>query len=224
MKIRYILMAWIMILGPGFLLSRESDSQFWWQVKIFVTVKGEYVSYVKDKGFDGRYSFTSQILGAMQEDERDFIFVQALENATGLKWVENLHRGDTDKQLDLSGKIKPAAKLNYVFRTGEELFFDIDIEPVTVPYENSFLASPQQSLLLPKSAGDETVQVKSRYNKGIESGSNHVVIAVQDFYDNEEIERRFQWLWMEKNASSHWRNNHEVELTLQILRLKKKES
>ena len=204
MTLRYRFFIWILMLCAGPLFSKHAESQFWWQVKIYMAVKGEYASQAKGGRFDGQYSFTALVLGSMHEDDSDFIFVQAYEEISGMKWRENLYKEKTDRQLDLAGKIKPGTTLNYVFRSDGQLTFDIEIEPAAVPYENSFLAIPRQSLPLPESAGDEAVQVKTRYNRGIISGSNQVVIAVQDLYDEEEINRVFQWQWQEKNSSSKW--------------------
>jgi hypothetical protein len=221
MNIRSRFFVWILILCAGFLFSRGAESQFWWQVKIYIAVKGQYASHVGGGGFDGHYSFNALVLGSLHEDDSDFIFVQAYEGVSDMKWQEHLYKEKANRQFDLAGKIKPEPNLNYVFRTGGQLSFDIEIEPAAVPYEKSFLAVPRQSLYLPESAGAEAVQVKTRYNRGVHSGSNQVVIAVQDLYDGEEINRVFQWKWQEGNASVRWQSGHDVELTLKILRLKK---
>ncbi|MGD2092651.1 MAG: hypothetical protein PVH61_41175 [Candidatus Aminicenantes bacterium] len=208
----------------GLLFPRDYDPQLWWQVELRLAANGEYALQTNNKGFEGNYSFTATVLGTMEDDDDDdFIFVQAHREIPGLKWQETIYNQKEKKQYDLHGKIEPEANLNYVFARDGALSFDIEIMPVLVPYENSLLTCPIKSLHLPESSGDNFVVDKHHYNSGITSGSNRIVVAVKDMYSQKDIHRVFRWQWQEKDPVSSWTHHHQVEATLTIIPLKKQD-
>jgi hypothetical protein len=220
----YKLLALILLFCSGHLFSKTYDPQLWWQVELRITVTGEYAYQTNDNGFEGNYSFTAVVLGTMEDDDDDdFIFVQAHREIPGMKWEETIYKQKEKKQFNLQGKINPETNLNYVFARDGELSFDIEIMPVLVPYENSLLTCPIKSVHLPESAGDETIADKAHYNNGITDGSSRIVVAVKDMYGEKEIHRVFKWKWQEKDPVSSWNHSHEVEATLKIIPLKKQE-
>lgn len=220
----YKLLALTLLFYSGLLLSKDYDPQLWWQVELRTAVTGEYALQTNPNGFKGNYSFTATVLGTMEDDDDDdFIFVQAHREISGMKWDETLYKQKEKKQFNLHGKINPETNLNYVFARDGELSFDIEIMPVLVPYENSLLIYPVKSVHLPESAGDKTITNKSHYNNGITSGSNRIVVAVKDMYSQKEIHRVFKWQWQEKDPLSSWSHRHEVEATLTIIPLKKQD-
>jgi hypothetical protein len=224
MNTKYKLLALILLFCSGLLLSKDYDPQLWWQAEVRLAVTGEYVFQTNDKGFEGNYSFTAVVLGTMEDDDDDdFIFVQAHQEISGMKWEETIYNQKEKKQFNLQGKIKSGTNLNYVFARDKELSFDIEIMPVSVPYENPLLIFPIKSLHLPESAGDETIADKTHYNNGITRGSNRIVAAVKDMYSQKEIHRIFKWQWQEKDPVSSWSHSHEVEATLKIIPLKKQD-
>ena len=224
MNITYKLLALILLFCSGFLFSNDYDPQLWWQVELRTAVKGEYALQKVNNGFEGDYSFTATVLGTMEDDDADdFIFVQAHQEISAMKWQETLYKQKEKKQYDLHGKINPETNLNYVFARDGELSFDIEIMPVLVPYENSLLTYPIKNLHLPESAGDKFVADKSHYNNGITTGSNRIVVAVKDMYSQKEIHRVFKWQWQEKDPGSSWSHRHEVETSLTIIPLKRQD-
>jgi hypothetical protein len=224
MIITYKLSALILLFGSGILFSKGYDPQLWWQVELRIAATGEYAYQTNDKGFAGNYSFVAIVLGTMEDDDADdFIFAQALQKISGMKWQETIYKQKEKKQYDLLGKINPGTSLNYVFARDGQLSFDIEIMPVSVPYENSLLHRPVKKLHLPESAGDETIADKTHYNKRITAGSNQVVLPVNDMYSQKEIQRVFKWQWLEKDRDSSWSHRHEVEVILTIIPLKKQD-
>ena len=218
------LLALIFFFCSGLLFSKDYDPQLWWQVELRTAVTGEYAFQTNDNGFEGNYSFIFTVLGTMEDDDDDdFIFVQAHREISGLKWQETIYKQKEKKQFNLHEKINPEINLNYVFARDGALSFDIEIMPVLVPYENSLLTCPIKSLHLPESAGDNFIADKSHYNNGINSGSNRIVVAVKDMYSQKDIHRVFRWKWQEKDPGSSWSHNHEVEATLTIIPLKKQD-
>jgi hypothetical protein len=224
MIITYKLSALILLFGSGILFSKGYDPQLWWQVELRIAATGEYAYQTNGNGFAGNYSFVAIVLGTMEDDDADdFIFAQALQKISGMKWQETIYKQKEKKQYDLLGKINPGTSLNYVFARDGQLSFDIEIMPVSVPYENPLLRRPVKKLHLPESAGDETIADKTHYNKKITAGSNRVVLPVKDMYSQKEIQRVFKWQWLEKDRGSSWSHRHEVEVILTIIPLKKQD-
>jgi hypothetical protein len=207
---------------------KEKVSQFWWQVELRIAVNGEYSYRIDNKGFNGNYSFTAVVLGSMDEDEDDFIFLQAYQDTRDMKWNETAFNQNGRLESDLSGKIKPDITVNYVFHEKGILSFDFDFKPVPVPSKSTIFSKPVKRLRFPESAGDDSVNAKIIYNQGIINGSHRVTLASKDIYNQKEVNRVFQWKWKEENASNNsnmnnsWKNAHQVEMTLKIIRLKKK--
>lgn len=190
----YKLLALIFLFCSGLMLSKDYDPRLWWQVELRTTVAGEYAFQKNNNGFEGNYSFTATVLGTMEDDDADdFIFVQAHREISGMKWEETIIKQKEKKQCNLHGKINPETNLNYVFARDGQLSFDIEIMPVLIPHENPLLVCPIKRLHLPESAGDKTITDKTHYNNGITTGSNRIVVAVEDMYSQKEIHRVFKW-------------------------------
>ena len=221
MNTRYKFLLIILFFCCGLLFSRDYDPGLWWQVELRTTVSGEYAFQTNNNGFEGNYSFTAIILGTMEDDDDDdFIFVQAHREISGLKWQETIYKQKEKILCDLHGKINPEIILNYVFARDGQLTFDIEILPVSVPHENPLLVCPVRHLHLPESAGDKFIADKPHYNNAITSGSNRIVVPVKDMYSQKEIHRVFTWQWQEKDPVSSWSHSHQVQATLTIIPLK----
>lgn len=209
---------------------KEKESQFWWQVELRITVDGEYSYRIANKGFNGNYSFTAVVLGSMDEDEDDFIFLQAYQDVRDMKWKETAFNQSGHVESDLSEKIKPDITVNYVFHEKGILSFDFDFKPVPVPTKSTMFLIPVKHLRFPESAGDDSVNTKIIYNHGIINGSHLVALTSKDIYIQKEVNRVFQWKWEDENTSNNtnmnnsWKNSHQVETTLKIIRLVKKKS
>jgi hypothetical protein len=203
-------------------------SQFWWQVELHIAVEGGYAYGIDNKGFNGNYSFAAVVLGSMEEDEDDFIFLQAYLYIRDMKWKETAFNQNRRRESDLSEKIKPDVTVNYVFHEKGILSFDFDFKPVPVPSKSTIFSKPVKHLRFPESVGDDSVKARVIYNQGIIDGSDRVALASKDIYDQKEVNRVFQWKWREVNASKNtgmkhsWENSHQVEIKLKMIRLVKK--
>jgi hypothetical protein len=206
----------------------EKVSQFWWQVELRIAVNGEYSYCIDNKGFNGSYSFTALVLGSMDEDEDDFIFLQAYQDIRDMKWKETAFDQSGRLESNLSEKIKPDVTVNYVFHEKGILSFDFDFKRVPLPSKSTIFSKPVKCLRFPESTGDDSVNAKVIYNQGIINGSDRVTLASKDIYNQKEVNRVFQWKWKDVNASNNtnmnnsWKNYHQVEIKLKIIRLKKK--
>lgn len=206
----------------------KKASQFWWQVELRIAVNGKYSYRIDNKGFDGNYSFTALVLGSMDEDEGDFIFLQAYQDIRDMKWNETAFNQNRRLESGLSEKIKPDITVNYVFHEKGILSFDFDFKPVPVPSKSTIFSIPVKRLRFPESTGDNSVNAKVIYNQGIINGSDRVTLASKDIYNQKEVNRVFQWKWKEENASNNtnmnnsWKNYHQVEIALKIIRMVKK--
>jgi len=220
MKLRKILLLIILHIFSFNMFPKPQEAGIWWQVELRITVNGSYAYQSDSKGYSGTYSFIKLVLGTLQEDEDDFIFVQAYEKTSGLSWKESVFDDKDNKETDLSKKIILSATLNYVFRRDEELAFDFGMEPVKVPYVNSDTTLPSRKLKMPESAGDYAVKSDHSYEKNIKDGSNQLVLSVKDIYNQKELNKKFKWQWEKKDDSPPGQSSHNVTAILKILRKK----
>ena len=222
-----LMLAGFLLPVPGQEQQTKKESSFWWQVELRISVNGAYNYRVDNKGFAGNYSFTSIILGSMEEDEDDYIFLQAYQEIQGNKWKETAFNRTGRSETDLGEKINPEATVNYVSHEKGILSFDFDFKPVRVPTIKAIFPKPFKRLQLPEGAGDDSVHAKIKYNKRMVSGSNRLILSDKDIYDKKEINLVFQWKWKEENSNMNvnksWKNTHEVETKLKIIRLVKKD-
>jgi hypothetical protein len=195
------------------------QSPYWWQVRLVVDVTGEYNDTSGNNGFDGKYSFTAVVLGTLQEDEDDYIFVQAYQEIKDLRWNETVIKDNVRKSFDVKDKVNPEVTLNYVFKEKGVVSIDFDFQPVRLPVSNPILTVPGLQLRFPESAGDALVNTKDQYNSGIVSGSNRVTFPDKRIYDYKFTNHTFQWTWLEKNGT--WKNRHDAAVKLAIVRMVK---
>jgi len=213
--------------------------RYWWQAELRITVNGEYSykSHLKNKNFDGKYAFTAVILGSMEEDKPDFIFLQAYQANQKLRWSEVMQNDKTRKAVNRSKEVKPDPTLNYVFQKDGILSFDFDFRRIPVPGKTSVFPKTVKKLRLPESAGDASVKTKTQYNKGILEGSNHLELPRKEIYAQKETTRTYRWKWQEHRIETEeqpqddrqsssiprksWLNRHTVEVKLKILRVEK---
>jgi hypothetical protein len=220
-------MLWLSVLtflvNPGRLDSTDSEvhsqSPYWWYVEITIEVKGNYTYRQAPAGIDGEYAFTATILGTMQEDEDDYIFVQAFQQIKNLKWNERVFKGNVKHNFDLKEKIKPEVTLNYVFKNKKVLAFDFTFLPIGIPNNNQVLAGPLYEILLPESSGDTSINIGDVYNPGVLSGSNMVIVNEKDIYNNTFFNRTFEWSWSEQKSGLTHR--HRAKSILKITRRQK---
>ncbi len=214
-----ICLTFLLLITPCLADSKNNNKKpFWWKVELQIKVTGQYSYQTRDNGFDGRFSFDAHILGSMQTDEDDYIFMQAFQQIKNKKWQETVFSKNNRQTFTLNDKIKPDITLNYVFKKKGTLSFDHDFRPVSIPSPNPVLKlyTPLQ-LLLPQSAGDNSISEKSNYNNGILSGSNRVILKDRDIHTKELNIHSFNWTWQEK--SNNWSTKHSAEVTLRVIRL-----
>jgi hypothetical protein len=207
----------------SFASSQKPVSPYWWQIELRISASGEYAFRDEDKAFDGNYSFTSVILGAVHEDDDDYVFIQVHQETSEIKWKESIFDENSRREFDLSEKIKPEITFNYISHNKEAMLFDFDSKPISVPHKCSIFPAAVKQIPLPVSAGDDFNETRKKYKKGVIFGSHRVTVTDRDIYDNNEIKRVFEWNWENKTGDSSWINRHHTKVTLKILRMLKKE-
>lgn len=213
-----ILTAALLVLSPSNLKGQQN--KYWWHVVITVGVDGKYFYETPGQGFEGEYAFTSVILGSLQEDDGDFIFVQAHQENKDIGWKETVFKNKARQTVDRRKHVKLDATLNYVFRKGSNLSFDFDFQPVPAPVKNKVFPQPVKKIRLPASAGDSSISAKAGYNKRVVTGSNRMVIKYKTFYTNQFNDYNFKWSWMENGKN--WQQHHLVEVHMKIYRMTRK--
>jgi hypothetical protein len=221
MKRKYAILTWILLLALCVIdaHAQEPDSFLWWTVELNVSVSGEYSYRSNNTGFDGKYSFSAVVIGSLDEDEGDYVFAQVYQEIKEITWKETAFSENSRDEFDLSKKIKPDITVNYVFRENGKLSFDFDIRPVKVPHKSPAFPKAVKRLMFPRSAGNDSVKPKKKYNREILNGSNRVETGDKDIYKNKELNPVFQWKWEEKGGASSWTNRHDVNVKMKIKRL-----
>ena len=179
-----------------------------------MAVKGNYRYGNSSNGFKGDFSFKVHLSEGMERDNGDYIIYHGKQDLLGLKWKEIIYKGKKVKEeTDLSEKITPVIKLNYVVRSEGKIYFDIEISPESVPHDEM---TRKIKLLLPRSAENQRLHWKDRYNSSVRKGSNHVIIDDIRIYQKDEAAKTFKWSWRRKKQI--WMNSHTVDLKLKIFR------
>jgi hypothetical protein len=197
---------------------------FWWTVEFHITVSGEYKYMVKNKGFDGSYSFNASVYGSLSDDTEDYSFVQVMQELKKIDWKEIIISKSRKDEADLSHKIKPEFSIDYVLQDGQDLSFDFEITPVLAPHACDVFHSPIKKILLPACSGEKQTRIRYDYNQGITSGSNRVRVKEDDIYSANETTRDYVWTWEETNPASSWHSRHQAKLNLKLTRLEKKKN
>lgn len=214
--------------------SQSGEFPYWWQVELRVAMSGDY-SYRKDnKGFDGNYSFSTLLLGSIQDDEGgDYVFLQVHQEVKDVRWKEVLFieaKRIESNLNDLSGKVVPELTINYIFHNKGSLLLDFEYNALQVPFigtggTNSaelILPGVVHMLHLPVSAGDESIGNKGKYDKGVILGSNRVTFTVKELTANPLVTKSYEWTWRDKSGST-WKSRHTVKITLKMARKLKTE-
>ena len=200
----------------------QSESPYWWHLVVNVDVSGSYHYRFpgEEKGFDGQYHFTTTVLGNLQEDEGDYIFMKAHQEIEPLNWQETVYIPGVKRTFDLKDKIKPNGTLNYVFREKKLIYFDLDFQSLRTPYNNQVIPGPVKQLTLPASAGVPTVNIREKYNRGVMFGTNLITVNDKSIYQDKFVNRNFNWKW--ETTDNEWTNTHEVKVEIKIVRMEKK--
>lgn len=217
MKIKYGLLICFYFLFIADLFCTDSFSKYWWKIEMDIFVKGKYKYGIKNHGFGGDYSFRMILLGTIERDNSHYIFFPEKQDILKLMWKETIYsRERRKKELDLSKKVKPGFKLNYILRSKGKIFFDFEISSIFAPFKGS---NYPKKILLPRSAVNKSINKKDKYNNDVRKGSNQIVLFDDRIYQKKEVIKLFEWRWTRNKLLL--RNSHTVELKLKVSKKEK---
>ncbi len=213
LKCFFLILFVIFLKGNASVLDSDSDTEPWWMIEFLLSVNGNYQYSHNNSTYNGEYSFQIMLSASMEHDySQDYILYQGEKKITALNWKEIVYNENEGyKRKDLSNKIEPDIKLNYVLRENGNLYFDFETFLKTPFLENT---DPFEKFLFPRSALNKTINPHDNYNKYIKKGSNNVHLPRKRILSQTKTLEEFHWQW-QKN-SDVFKNSHSVELKLII--------
>jgi hypothetical protein len=194
-----VLAGLLALLGGG-AASGHSAGPAWWEVRLLVTVRGEYSSWKAGGGpcrpaAVGDYSYRARWEGRLEPDGDDFLLVHLKTEVLEWRLGERSGPPGEESRLEAPSTSAPELRLNYVLRTGRSLEFSIGLDgSVALPLHGLPGKVP---LLLPRSAARPDGPSRpdgERYDDFLTAGSNSIVLPATDLA-RRRPERSFSWKW-----------------------------
>jgi hypothetical protein len=172
--------------------SRPADGAAWWEIRLSVTVEGDYTVNGGGAPLAGRFTCRARWEGTIERDGDDFILYRLgsetlewdLAEKAALPMGESLERAKETSE-------KPVLRLNYLLREGSDLRFDYDFREVSLPLHSASLTF---DLEFPRSAGRGSLSLPSDYADFVRRGESRLVIPSSDL-ERPAAERTFVWEW-----------------------------
>lgn len=172
--------------------SRPAAGAAWWEIRLSVTVRGDYTVQGGGAPLTGRFACRARWEGTIERDGDDFILYRL--GSETLEWdlaeKAALPQGESlEKARETSEK--PVLRLNYVLREGSGLRIDYDFREVSLPLHPASLTF---DLEFPRSAGQGALSLASDYADFVRRGEKRLVIPASDL-ERPSAERTFAWEW-----------------------------
>jgi hypothetical protein len=177
------------LLAAGLVRAGPGPAPAWWEVRLTVTLKGEYSVKCRDAPVSGEYAGRIRWEGRLEPDADDFLLVHIRTEVLEWSLRERSGQDGTASVLDAPRSSSPVLHLNYVLREAGEVGFYFEVEGTSVPIHERPLKIP---LAMPRSAG--LGGATPGYPDFILSGSNRIVIPAADL-GRARPERSFAWTW-----------------------------
>jgi hypothetical protein len=219
MKLKSLSLILLVVLPLFGAQTRLPDTEIgtWWEVQLIMTVSGSYRYFYNNDTVAGEYSFIIVSTASMEQDNSgDYILYPSGEQPTIINWKERPADKEGDFKTtatDLSKTMTPSMQLNYVLKENRKLYFDFQMFLKTPTIDN---AHPLKQFLLPRSALNQNIDRKNKYNKSVRKGSNAVQIAEKLFLNQVETVKSFNWKWQRETTDLF--NSHSAALELKIIK------
>jgi hypothetical protein len=205
--------------GPLFFPSNQA-LPLWWEIKILLISNGNYKVEERNSSYSAHYAFTLLWTGCMEKDNGDYLLYYENSELISFKaeekgiYPESVKIINTDDFHD-----KPALKLNYILRKGENLHFDFFVKSFLIPKNKS---KNKYQLSLPASRENSRHSSEIDYNLYVYKGSNLIFLEEKDIYlDN--VEKKFVWKWkyqkpnIPQSRPEFFSNSHDVKVEISIV-------
>lgn len=198
----------------GILLSiggqaQDSGRNWWWEVTLKISAKGEYTcSAPQGEGdVNGQYSFVLETVVGMERDNGDYLLYPGESRILKLDWVES-ERGRVTNVGQLA---QPRLLVNYVLREGGRVVFDLEVVSRWLEMERGEAC---RHLSLPRSRENRLLHPKDHYNRDVREGTNQVAIKDKPIYRQDKTEAAVRWRWERTGAAG--RHEHTVECGISV--------
>jgi hypothetical protein len=191
----------------------------WWEIRLALSVRGEYT--VRDLGttFTGEFEFRAQWEGTMEQDGVDFLLYHTKTDVPHWEIREKAARPNPTRILtEKETAEKPRLLVKYIMRQDRELRIDFEVEGIRIPLD----ASPEKfDLILPRSK--ELSGEGASYCNSISKGSNLIAIG-DDALDRGRLERSFSWEWKRQGWTAREKaavfvaGSHKAGVTVTLIR------
>lgn len=192
----------------------------WWEIKVTLSVDGEYKLEAEEEDYSGNYSFTILWTGTMERDDSDYLLYHI--NSEMLSWEarEKAAAPDFLKSLQTEDfEDKPFFCLNYILRKEENLHIDFACQGFPVP-ENESL--DKFYLNLPSSQESSERLSKNDYDSFISKGSNSIFFKEKEIYLG-PVDKDFSWTWkhnrwlVNEARTAYASHSHKVKVNISIM-------
>jgi hypothetical protein len=191
----------------------------WWEVRIALTVRGDYTVKDFETTFAGEFTCRAQWEGSMEPDGPDFLLYRTRTDVPDWEILEKAALPNATRILTQRETAeKPRLRLNYVIRQGRDLRFDFEVEGIRVPLS----AWPEKfDLVLPRSK--ESFGEGTGYDDFISKGTNLVSIG-DDGLERDRSEKSFSWEWKRQHWAAREKGavfvsgSHKVSVTVTLIR------
>lgn len=219
-----ILLLWVLcLMCTGFIGSSSTlfPKECWWEILIQLTSKGVYTLEEAKTTYTGRYGYSIQWSGCMEQDGEDFILYH--ENSELLRWEpqeKKKQSGIPEIKRTKKFSEKPSFAFNYILTKDENIHFDFLIQGFRVPQQGQ---NPRYYLHLPASKENSYHPTDIAYNLHIYKGSNQVYFSKDDLL-NESSKKDFHWSWKRHSStgtgeeSAFLTHSYDVDVEISILK------
>ena len=174
-----------------------SPGPAWWEVRLLVTVRGEYRSWEAGGGsrrpaVAGDYFYRASWEGRLEPDGDDFLLVHLKTEVLEWRLGEKAGPPGHETRLEAPPASAPELRLDYVLRKGRSLEFSVGLDGcIDLPLHG---LPGKISLLLPRSASRPDGLAGDRYSDFLTVGSNSIVLPATDLARRKPV-RSFAWKW-----------------------------
>jgi hypothetical protein len=216
-----------LLTGIGLIGSSKTlhPKEYWWEISLRLTSKGTYTLDEAKTSYSGKYAYTIQWSGCMEQDGQDFILYY--EDSQLLRWEpQEKKRQSGIPEIKMTKKFseRPRFAFNYILTKKENIHFDFLVRGFQVPQQGQ---NHRYYLHLPASKENSYHPTDIAYNLHIYTGSNQVYFSKNELLD-ESIKKDFHWSWKrhsstgEEENSSYLSHSYDVDVEISILRRLKK--
>jgi len=216
-----------LLMGIGLIGSSKTlhPKEYWWEISLRLTSKGTYTLDEAKTSYSGKYAYTIQWSGCMEQDGQDFILYY--EDSQLLRWEpQEKKRQSGIPEIKMTKKFseRPRFAFNYILTKKENIHFDFLVRGFQVPQQGQ---NHRYYLHLPASKENSYHPTDIAYNLHIYTGSNQVYFSKNELLD-ESIKKDFHWSWKrhsstgEEENSSYLSHSYDVDVEISILRRLKK--